>query len=154
MISVVALDIDGVLTDGLVRIDEDGRESKTLSYLDIDAIYAARSAGLRVVLVTGEDTALVAPIARRLDIADVFRGEKDKQAALRRIAADLGVALSELCYVGDAARDAPALAAVGLGLAPSDAAPAARASAHRVLTAPGGRGAVSEALELVLSMRD
>ncbi len=58
--------------------------------------------------------------------------------------------LDEVCYVGDGGRDAPALELVGLGLASSDAAPAARAAADRVLPFPGGRGAVEASVALAL----
>lgn len=149
MISVLALDIDGVLTNGEVVFDEEGRESKSLFFRDIDAVFAARRAGLRVVLVTGEDTPIVDVIARRLGVAEVYRGRKDKVEALHAV----GVPLEEICFVGDAARDAPALEAAGLGLVPSDAADEALAAADRVLERGGGRGAVGEAVALVLQGR-
>ncbi len=151
MIRVVALDIDGVVTNGEVILDEAGRESKALFFRDIDAVFAARRAGLEIVLVTGEETAIVGVIARKLGIERVWAGRKDKHVVLPELAAELGVELEEVCYVGDAPRDAPALELAGLGLAPADAAPEARAAADGVLVAPGGRGAVSEALALVLA---
>ena len=151
MIRVLALDIDGVLTNGEVRFDEDGRESKALFFRDIDAVFAGKREGLRIVLVTGESSPLVDVIARRLDVTDVYRDAKDKAAALRAVAHDLGVPLEEICFVGDAARDAPALEIVGLGLAPADAAAEALAAADRVLASNGGRGAVGEAIALVLA---
>ena len=64
---------------------------------------------------------------------------------MRAVAHDLGVPLEEICFVGDAPRDAPALEIVGLGLAPADAAEEALAAADRVLAHDGGRGAVGEA---------
>ena len=103
-------------------------------------------------LVTGEATPLVDVIARRLDIADVYRDAKDKAAALRAVAHDLDVPLEEICFVGDAPRDAPGLELVGLG-------PRARRMPRRkrsprrdrVLARDGGRGAVGEAIALVLA---
>jgi 3-deoxy-D-manno-octulosonate 8-phosphate phosphatase (KDO 8-P phosphatase) len=151
VIRVLALDIDGVLTNGEVRFDEEGRESKALFFRDIDAVFAAKRRGLRIVLVSGEATPLVDVIARRLEIADVYPAAKDKAAALGSIARDLAVPLGEICYVGDAPRDAPALELVGLGLAPADAAEEALAAADRVLRHDGGRGAVGEAIALVLA---
>jgi 3-deoxy-D-manno-octulosonate 8-phosphate phosphatase (KDO 8-P phosphatase) len=103
--------------------------------------------------VTGEDTPMVDAIARRLEVVHVYRGEKEKDVVLPRVAADLGVGLDEICYVGDSERDAAALPLVGLGLAPADAHESARSAAHRVLGAPGGRGAVAEACELLLASR-
>jgi 3-deoxy-D-manno-octulosonate 8-phosphate phosphatase (KDO 8-P phosphatase) len=148
-VSLLVLDIDGVLTNGEVILDEDGREAKSLFFRDIDAVFAARRAGLRIVLVTGEDTPIVDAIARKLGIAEVYRNQRDKLAALEA----LDVPLENVCYVGDAARDAPALAAVGLGLVPADAAAEAVAAADRILERSGGRGAVGEAIAVVLATR-
>jgi 3-deoxy-D-manno-octulosonate 8-phosphate phosphatase (KDO 8-P phosphatase) len=153
LIRLLALDIDVVLTTGEVRLDEDGRETKTLFVRDLDAIFAARRDGLQVVLVTGEATPIVDVIARRLEVEHVYRDAKDKVAALDAVVRDLGVPLAEICYVGDGARDAPALTAAGLGLAPSDAGPEARAAADRVLESAGGRGAVAEAIAVVTGTR-
>ncbi|MCK4785589.1 MAG: HAD hydrolase family protein [Desulfobacteraceae bacterium] len=150
MIQVLVLDIDGVLTDGKVTLDDSGRERKTLSYRDIDAVFLAQRRGLQVVLVTGEAVPLVDTIARRLEISHVYRGAKDKCQALRSVCTELGVSLQQVCYVGDSQRDADALAMVGLGLAPSDAIRAAQVAAHRVLQHQGGDGAVAEAVEIIL----
>lgn len=150
MIQVLVLDIDGVLTDGKLTLDDSGRELKTLSYRDIDAVFLAQRRGLKVVLVTGEALPWVDMIARRLEISHVYRGAKDKCQALRSVCNEMGVSLQEVCYVGDSQRDADALAMVGLGLAPSDAIRAAKVAAHRVLQHQGGDGAVAEAVEIVL----
>ena len=151
MIRLLALDIDGVLTDGSVLLDEDGRESKTLFYRDLDALTAARNAGIQVVLVSAEATPLANVIARRLGVEDAYTGAKDKLATLRAAAEAATVQLSETCYVADAPRDVAALEAAGLGLAPADAAPEAVAAADRVLTRAGGRGAVAEAVGIILA---
>jgi 3-deoxy-D-manno-octulosonate 8-phosphate phosphatase (KDO 8-P phosphatase) len=151
VIRVLAIDIDGVLTTGDVLLDEEGRESKALFFRDIDAVFAARRAGLSLALVTGEATRMVDVIARRLEIERVYAGRKDKGEALAAVAVDLGVDLGEVCYIGDADRDAPALRAAGLGLAPADASDDACEAADRVLAHPGGRGAVAEAVKLILA---
>ena len=154
MIRLVVLDIDGVLTTGEVLFDEDGRELKTLFFRDIDAVFEGRRRGLRVALLSGEATPMVDVIARRLEVADVYRGRHDKGDALAVIADELDIPLQEICYVGDAPRDAPALRLAGLGLVPADAAAAAREAADHVLEHAAGRGAVSEAIELVLQAND
>ncbi len=150
MIRVLALDIDGVLTDGMVTLDEAGREFKKLSYRDIDAVFAAQRQGVEVVLVTGESSPWVDMIARRLEVSRVFRQAKNKWKALQQLSSDLGVNLEQVCFVGDSQRDAEALSSVGLGLAPVDATREARAAAHRILQHQGGDGAVAEAVEIVL----
>lgn len=153
MIRVLVLDIDGVLTDGKVTLDENGGELKTLSYRDIDAVFAARREGIQVVLVTGEASPIVDVIARRLDARHVYSGSKDKVEALRRVRVELGVNLEEVCFVGDSHRDAEALAMAGLGLAPADASAEARTTAHRVLRHNGGNGAVAEVVEILIELQ-
>jgi len=150
MIRVLALDIDGVLTDGKVVLDETGREFKSLSYQDIDAVFLAQRQGVQVVLVTGETSPWVDMIARRLEVSHLYKGVKDKGQAVRNMCAELEISPEQVCYVGDSWRDAEALKIAGLGLAPADAVQAAQAAADRVLTHRCGEGAVAEAVEVVL----
>jgi len=149
LISVLALDIDGVLTDGRVLLDSSGKESKWISYHDIDAIFAARREGLKVVLVTAEDTPWVNFIAERLEIEDVITGAKNKESAIRELSRKFGIALAQICYVGDSDRDAAAIEVVGLGLAPANATTTAKSSANKILHHAGGAGAVNEAVKLI-----
>jgi D-sedoheptulose 7-phosphate isomerase len=150
-IELLALDIDGVITDGKVSVSAHGEETKGIAIRDLDALAKARRAGLKLALVTGESGALVSAIAQRLNAELVLSGAKDKVVALRELSAETGVSLSAICFVGDADRDALAFPLVGLALCPADASLAARGKAHRVLEARGGEGAVAEAVELVLS---
>jgi D-sedoheptulose 7-phosphate isomerase len=149
-IRVLALDIDGVLTDGTTAVGASGAEEKRVCMQDLDAVARAQRAGLTVVLVTGESTPSVDAIARLFGIEQVVAGAKDKLAALTTLSSQIRVPLSAFCYIGDGDRDAPALAQVGLGLAPANATSAAKAMAHRGLSRSGGGGAVAEAVELLL----
>lgn len=150
-LEVLALDVDGVLTDGRVALTPDGAETKDIAFRDLDALASARRAGLRVGLVTGEAGPLVDVIARRTGAEQVVSGAKDKLAALGALAALMKTDRKKMCFVGDADRDALAFESVGLALAPADASAQARRKAHRVLSHPGGSGAVAEAVELLLS---
>lgn len=153
-IRVLALDIDGVLTDGKVELGRGGEESKGIAFRDLDAIAAARRAGVQIALVTGETGPMVDIIARRIDADRVLTGKKDKRAAMQELATTLATRPDQICFVGDADRDGRAFSSIGLGLAPADASPYARAEAHRVLTSRGGAGAVAEAVEIVLQTRE
>lgn len=153
-IKVLALDIDGVLTDGMTTLTETGGEEKRICLQDLDAVTEAKRAGLTLVLVTGESTPAVERVAKRFGIEQVVQGAKDKVAALKSLSSSLNVSLNEFCYVGDANRDAPALSAVGLGLAPANATQSAKAAAHRVLAASGGAGAVAEVVDMLLRLRE
>jgi len=149
----MALDIDGVLTDGTVDFQKPSR--KRIFLRDLDALTLMKKGGIRVAFLTGEDEAEVAAIVERCGGGDcaVF-GAKDKEAGIREIAGKLGVSLSEICYVADARRDVPAMKLVGLALSPADGDRLAKQAAHVVLEACGGRGAVAEAVDLVLERNE
>ena len=152
-ISLLLLDVDGVITDGTLSWSAQGEERKSFSMRDVDSVFEARRSGVAIGLVTGEESEWVDSLARRLGVDSLVKGAKEKLPAVRHLAAAAGVGLHAVCYVGDSDRDAPALAAVGLGLAPMDASAGARCAARFVLAAPGGRGAVAEAVRLVLESR-
>ncbi len=153
-IEVLALDIDGVITDGSVSFGAAGDESKRIQLRDLDALSAAKRAGLRLGLVTGERGAMVDAIARRLGVDCVIAGAKDKRVGIIQLCDRLAIPPQRVCFVGDADRDARAFDSVGLALAPADASTSARRKARRVLSARGGAGAVAEAVELLLSARE
>jgi D-sedoheptulose 7-phosphate isomerase len=148
---LLALDIDGVLTDGRVALDPAGDETKGIAFRDLDALTQAREAGIRIALVTGEAGPMVDVVASRVRAERVLRGAKDKHQALHDLSDAIGIPLGEICFVGDADRDALAFRSVGLALAPSDASPRARQHAHRVLASRGGAGAVAEAVAILLA---
>jgi 3-deoxy-D-manno-octulosonate 8-phosphate phosphatase (KDO 8-P phosphatase) len=148
-IRLLVLDVDGVITDGTILLLASGDEVRSVHFHDLDAVGRVRRRGVDLAIVSGEDTAGGHRVAERFSIAEAVWGAKDKLSALHELTSRLGVPLAETCYVGDADRDAPALEAACLGLAPADATVSARAAADRVLEAPGGRGAVAEVVTLL-----
>jgi YrbI family 3-deoxy-D-manno-octulosonate 8-phosphate phosphatase len=148
-VRLVVLDVDGVLTDGTVLLMPDGDEVRTIHFHDLDAVAGLRRRGVAVAVLSGEDTAGVKRVAERFGIDEAVWGAKDKLPALLDLTDRLGIVIDETCYVGDADRDAPVLQAVGVGFAPSDGTLSARAAADHVLAAPGGRGAVAEAIAML-----
>lgn len=149
-IRAVALDIDGVFTDGGVWIGPTGEEWKRLSFADIMGVTRARRAGLILGLISGEGGELVDRLAEKLGIADVQKGCKAKGEALRLFAERNQVDLGEVCFMGDDVNDLPALEIAGLTAAPADAQPPVLAIAKLVAGRGGGNGAVREILELIL----
>ncbi len=150
---VLALDIDGVLTDGNGVLDPSQVHEPRFDFHDLDAVNEVRRSGVILALVTGEDTELVDRIAGRFGVEHVLRGTKDKVSGLETLSIKLGIPLDNFCYVGDSDRDAPALSRVGLGLAPVNSTPKAKAAAHRLLSRPGGAGAVAEAVALLRQLK-
>ena len=149
-IRLLALDVDGVLTDGRLYFAEDGQELKTFDTQDGHGIKMLQQAGLTVAIITGRTTKLVERRAKNLGIAHLMQGREDKLVALRELSAELGVALGHVAYVGDDWPDLPAIRAVGLGIAVANAHSELRNHAAYTTRLEGGRGAVREVCDLLL----
>lgn len=150
---LVLCDVDGVLTDGTVLLLPDGGEAKSFHIRDGLGIVLARRAGLRVGLVSGRSSTVVARRAGELGIELVRQGVSDKTAAVREILAQEGLAPHEAAYMGDDVNDLPVMAEVGLSAAPADAPFEVRAQAYMVTDSKGGRGCLREFLEAILRAR-
>ena len=146
MVRAVALDVDGVLTDGSFWWSADG-EMKRFHFLDVMGIARALRGGVVFALISGEDSPIVTRFADKLGIRDVFVGCKDKASALGEFAARHDVPLTEVCFMGDDVNDVPALMLAGVAAAPANAhyTAACRATIHT--RAAGGHGAVRELLD-------
>lgn len=149
-IKLLALDIDGVLTDGRVIIDAAGKEYKSINYRDMDGINWSRKRGLALALLTGENTTLVDTIATRFGITNIIKGAKDKKVALKQLSENTRVPLANICYVGDADRDVSGLKLCGLSLVPQDATKKAKEVASVILKSKGGEGVVLEVIEYLV----
>jgi 3-deoxy-D-manno-octulosonate 8-phosphate phosphatase (KDO 8-P phosphatase) len=148
-IKAVALDVDGVLTDGTFWWGLDGSELKRFSFRDVMGIARATRAGLIFALISGEENTLVDRYAEKLKITNVFQGCKDKEAALRSFARSQQIPLENICFMGDDLNDLAAMRIAGFSAAPADADEAAVATAKYVTKRSGGRGAVRELLEFL-----
>jgi len=153
LIRAIALDVDGVLTDGAFWWGPDGQEWKRFSFADVMGVSLARQAGLIVALISGEDSPLVDRFALKMGITDVYKNCKDKAEALRRFAQRHALELDEVCFMGDDVNDLGALAIAGLAAAPASARPAVVAKAAFVSTHDGGSGAVRELIDSILAAR-
>lgn len=153
-IRLLALDVDGVLTDGRLYFAENGEELKTFDTQDGHGIKMLQAAGITCAIITGRTTKLVERRAKNLGIAHLLQGREDKLVALRELTGQLGVALENVAYVGDDWPDLPAIRAAGLGIAVANAHRELRTHADYVTTLEGGRGAVREVCDLLLRAQD
>lgn len=152
-IKAIALDVDGVLTDGSVWWGPNGEEWKRFSFADIMGISLAQKAGFRVALVSGEASPLVDRYAAKMAITNVEKGCKDKGAALRAIAERHDLSPSDFCFMGDDVNDLSAMELAGLAAAPADARPAVIEQVAFVAKRNGGNGAVRELIDALLAAR-
>jgi 3-deoxy-D-manno-octulosonate 8-phosphate phosphatase (KDO 8-P phosphatase) len=153
MTKAIALDVDGVLTDGTFWWGAGGEEYKRFSFHDVMGVSLGLKAGLSFALISGEDSPLVDRFAQKLGISDVWKGCKDKAAAVREFAQRRGLELSEICFVGDDVNDLPAMEIAGRSAAPFNAHETVRKRAGYVSRCPAGLGAVREIVEFILAQR-
>lgn len=153
-LKAIALDVDGVLTDGGVWWGPSGEEWKRFCFADIMGVSLARKAGFLVALVSGEDSPLVDRFASKMGITDIEKNCKDKAGALRRFAERAGLPLSEICFMGDDVNDVAAMRLAGFAAAPANAQAAALECASFISAHNGGNGAVRELVDRLLAARN
>jgi 3-deoxy-D-manno-octulosonate 8-phosphate phosphatase (KDO 8-P phosphatase) len=153
-IRAVAMDVDGVLTDGGVWWGPDGQEWKRFCFADIMGVSLARRAGLKLALISGENSPLVDRYALKMHIEHIEKGCRDKAAALRKFAADTQIDLAEICFIGDDVNDLPAMQIAGYSASPANAAREVLARADFIAKCPGGNGAVREVMDALLAARN
>lgn len=146
-------DVDGVLTDGGLYYDRRGHAMLRFHVRDGLGFVLARRAGLKVALVSGRASAALDHRAAELGLDAVLSGVADKGAALDAFLERHSTAARKVAFIGDDLQDLTVLGRCGLSFAPADAVAEVRAVVHRVLSSPGGRGALREAVELLLRAR-
>ncbi|OPZ14431.1 MAG: 3-deoxy-D-manno-octulosonate 8-phosphate phosphatase KdsC [candidate division BRC1 bacterium ADurb.BinA364] len=148
-VRALVLDVDGVLTDSGLGMDGES-EFKLFSARDGQGIKYFMRAGHAVAILTGRESGAVLARARDLGILHVAQGAKIKMPALKSLAAEMGVGLDEICYIGDDMPDLPCIRAAGMGVAVADAAEPLLREADCVCRRKGGQGAVRETVEWIL----
>ena len=149
-VRLLAMDIDGTLTDGSLLIGADAEVAKAFCVHDGFGLTLLAQSGIELAIITGRHSAIVERRAAELGIRRVHQAVKDKLAAVRQICRQTGISLAQTAFVGDDWPDLPALRACGLAAAPADAVEEVRAAAHWVSTAPAGNGAVRELAMFIL----
>jgi 3-deoxy-D-manno-octulosonate 8-phosphate phosphatase (KDO 8-P phosphatase) len=150
-VRLVAMDVDGVLTDGGIWYTDRGEELKRFDVRDGQGLVLLREAGVITAVVTRRHSEIVERRARELGIVEVHQDAVDKAGVVRGVLARHGVRAADACYVGDDVGDLPAMALVGVPVAVADAVAAVRRAAVYVTRAPGGHGAIRELCDLILS---
>lgn len=150
-IRAIAMDVDGVLTDGGVWWGPNGEEWKRFHFADIMGLSLAKKSGLAIALISGEDSPLVDRVAAKFSLTDVFKNCRDKATALRTFAERHALALDQICFIGDDVNDLAALEIAGLSACPADARPSVRKHCQLVTKLGGGNGAVREIIDSLLA---
>lgn len=150
-IKLLALDVDGTLTDGQLWFGSDGAEIKAFSVLDGMGLKLLRDNGIEVALITARQSRVVQLRARELGLKHVHQGSHDKLATLLAVCAELGIEPDQAAFMGDDLPDLPALRAAGLAATPANAHAWVVPLVHWQSQALGGHGAVRELCDLILT---
>src|SRR5438046_1555132 len=146
-IRLLALDADGVLTDGSIYLDDEGRETKRFNIRDGFGIRLWQRLGFRAAIITGRSGKALQHRAAELGITHIMQGVEDKAAAFAELLVRLDLSREQAAYMGDDWPDLRVMASVGYAIAPSDADPRVLDAAAHITKRPGGHGAVREAVE-------
>ena len=146
-VKLLVFDFDGVFTNNMVYVFEDGREAVRCSRQDGLGLAKLRRRGLAMCILSTEANPVVAARAKKLQLRCI-QGCEDKGAALDALLAESGCTDRQLAFVGNDINDLPCLARAGVPIIVQDAHPDVLAYALYRTTAPGGHGAVREVCDL------
>ncbi len=152
-VRMLALDVDGVLTDGSLYFDSQGNEMKSFCTRDGLGMRALQLHGTELALITGRNSTIVANRAANLGIKHVYQGRNDKLDAFNELLSATGIDEQQVCYAGDDWIDIPVLDRVGLAVTVADADTVVKKRVHWITSQPGGKGAVREICDLILAAR-
>tara|TARA_A100001388_G_scaffold274886_1_gene259339 strand:+ start:3177 stop:3725 length:549 start_codon:yes stop_codon:yes gene_type:complete len=149
-IKLLVLDVDGVLTDGLIYIDTQGNETKRFNVKDGLGIKLLQEAGIKIALISGGKSESAIHRAKMLNIKYYYFEVKNKLEVLEDLKNILRIKDSEVLFVGDDLNDLAVKSSVGIFAVPNDGVKAVRDNADLILSKGGGKGAIRELSELIL----
>ncbi|MEZ5530295.1 MAG: HAD-IIIA family hydrolase [Porticoccaceae bacterium] len=153
-IRLLLLDVDGVLTDGSLYYGNNGEELKAFNIQDGLGIKLLQKNDIKVGIITGRSSELLARRARELGIELVVQGREDKLTALNEVLDTCDYKMDEIAFLGDDLPDLAVIRRVGLGVAVANARPVVAENALWQTETRGGYGAVRELAEFILHAQD
>jgi N-acylneuraminate cytidylyltransferase len=152
-VKAVVTDFDGVHTDNLVYVDENGNESVRCSRSDGMGIAALREAGFKLLILSKEQNPVVSRRGEKLNV-EVIQGCDDKLEALKIWLASQNISSQQCIYVGNDINDLECLQFVGISVSPSDAHESVSHAVTWRLSNLGGRGAIREMSDVLIEVRN
>lgn len=149
-IKCLVLDVDGVMTEGHIIYSSSGEEIKAFHAQDGLGLTLARRAGLKIAVITGRVSPMVAKRTEELKFDFVRMGSKNKSKDLNDLMEEFQLAPQEIAYMGDDLNDFGVFHKVGFPISPANGVPEIKAKAAFITQARGGHGAVREAIEKIL----
>lgn len=149
-IKTMILDVDGVLTDGKIYLDAAGNESKSFHTQDGYGLQKLQSAGIKLAIISGRNSAAVTRRMQELKIQHVYQGIQDKMACYQQLLQSLQLNPEQIAYIGDDLPDLEVMKAVGLALTVANAVPEVKSIATYCAQRSGGNGGVREICDWLL----
>lgn len=153
-VALMGFDVDGVLTDGTLYYSARGDEMKGFLTRDGYGIKMLAEAGVQIAIITGRESDIVTQRARNLGISLVLQGVEDKRTAMNDLLSRLGLGFEQAGYMGDDVVDLPLLRACGFSATVADGHPLVLTRVDHVSPFDGGRGAVREVCEFLLTAQN
>lgn len=153
-IKLLICDVDGVFSDGLIYMGNQGEELKTFHTKDGFGIKAILNCNIDVAIITGRQSNIVETRMTALGIKHIFQGKEDKLGVYKSLLTNLNLQANEVAYIGDDVVDLPVIQDCGLGVAVQDAHPLVLEGADLITRTKGGYGAVREVCDLFLQCHD
>lgn len=150
----VFTDVDGTLTDGCVYYSPQGELLKKFSLCDGTGFFLLRQAGIKVGIITGENSPIVEQRAKKLNIDKLILGGVPKVEKLQKFITSEGLSFENIAYIGDDLNDIKPMKACGLSFAVGDADQRAKSVADLVCVNDGGNGAFREATNIILQLKN
>ena len=149
-IKLLAMDVDGVLTDAGMYYSEKGDELKRFNTRDGMGISLLQQEGIIIAIITGENTEIVKRRSKKLNIKEIFQGVKDKKEIVISLCERYNIDREEVAYIGDDINDLEVIKFVGLGATVADGMKIIKEHSKYVTSLKGGEGAVREICEYIL----
>jgi 3-deoxy-D-manno-octulosonate 8-phosphate phosphatase (KDO 8-P phosphatase) len=153
-VKLLALDVDGTLTDGGLYYSDSGEELKKFNAKDGQGLKLLMATGVTVAIITASTATATVHRAKKLGIAHVYIGVEDKLTVMQSLSKQLGIKLAEVAYAGDDVNDLPAMQAVGCPFTVADAVADNKQWALYITQNLGGNGAVREICDLLIASQN
>ena len=149
-IKLLAMDVDGTMTNSTVYYSKNGEELKRFCIRDGMGIELLRREGIKTAIITSENSPIVTARANKLRIEHLFFGSRNKKRDIEQLAAQLEIGVDEIAFFGVDVNDLQAIQTAGIGACPSDANESIKENADYICDAKGGEGAIREIIEKIL----
>ncbi len=152
-IKYLVIDVDGTMTDAGIYYDEHGNELKKFCTKDAAGFFAAKRAGIKILVLTGRECAATVRRMKEMKVDFLVQSCKDKMSYLETFLEGQGAGWEELGYLGDDLNDLACMCKSGFSGCPADACEEVKARADYVSTIKGGHGAVRDIISALLKER-